>query len=109
MSENRQVYLHLLLSHQSVTEYKKIITIVDYIKNNIHLLTKDDIKNYTNNKYNLTDQEINIIYNFIKENYNSLLEQDTSSFEILKNQLNTSLYNDIINLYNKNKILSSLS
>ena len=34
--ENRQVYLHLLLSHQSVTEYKKIITIVDYIKYNIN-------------------------------------------------------------------------
>ena len=37
----------------------------DYIKNNIHLLTKNDIKNYTNNKYNLSDQEINIIYNYI--------------------------------------------
>ena len=33
---SRQVYLHLLLSHQSVSEYKKIINIVDYIKFNIN-------------------------------------------------------------------------
>lgn len=33
---DRQVYLHLLLSHQSVTEYKKIINIVNYIKYNIN-------------------------------------------------------------------------
>ena len=34
--KTRQVYLHLLLSHQSVTEYKKLINIVNYIKFNIN-------------------------------------------------------------------------
>lgn len=34
--ESRQIYLHLLLSHQSVSEYKKIIEIVNYIKFNIN-------------------------------------------------------------------------
>ena len=33
---SRQIYLHLLLSHQSVAEYKKIIEIVNYIKFNIN-------------------------------------------------------------------------
>lgn len=33
---SRQIYLHLLLSHQSVSEYKKIIDIVNYIKFNIN-------------------------------------------------------------------------
>lgn len=34
--ESRPIYLHLLLSHQSVVEYKKIITMVNYIKYNIN-------------------------------------------------------------------------
>ena len=34
--ESRPIYLHLLLSHQSVAEYKKIINMVNYIKYNIN-------------------------------------------------------------------------
>lgn len=34
--ESRQIYLHLLLSHQSYSEYKKIIDMVNYIKFNIN-------------------------------------------------------------------------
>lgn len=34
--ESRQIYLHLLLSQQSVSEYKKIIEMVNYIKFNIN-------------------------------------------------------------------------
>ena len=36
LAENKKVYLHLLLTQQTVNEYKKLITIVNYIKYHIN-------------------------------------------------------------------------
>ena len=36
LAENKQVYLHLLLTQQTVNEYKKLISIVNYIKYHIN-------------------------------------------------------------------------
>ena len=72
----------------------------EIIKNNIHLLTKDHIKNYaiTQNEH-LTDTEIIIIYDFIMNNYTELLNKNEKILLKLKCKLNDNLYNKIINLY----------
>ena len=76
--------------------YKKLI--INYIKNN---LSKDTIKEYAlNNNYIITDQESIIIYNFIKENYESILNGNDNKLLDLKPLIREDLYNRIIYLYN---------
>lgn len=79
--------------------YKKLI--INYIKNN---LSKDTIKEYAlNNNYIITDQESIIIYNFIKENYESILNGNDNKLLDLKPLIREDLYNRIIDLYNTYK------
>ena len=74
------------------------------IKNYINILTINDIKSYTLSKNTtLSDKEAKIIYDFIKTNYNNLLDKDDTSIKQLQNKLNPNLYNKILNLYNENK------
>ena len=66
--------------------------------------TIKDIKRYAQNKnIEATDQEIIIIYNFIKNHYSELLNNDSSVFNLLKLQINPILFSKIIDLYNENK------
>lgn len=71
--------------------------IINYINNTLSI---EDIKKYAkDNNYNITNQESIIIYNFIKENYESILNNDESKFLELKKLIREDLYNDIIRLY----------
>jgi len=75
-----------------------------YIKN----LTPTDIKNYAQYKdIELTNNEVNIIFDFILKYYEDLLNKNTKVLEKLKPKLNNNLYNKILLLYeeNKNKFL----
>lgn len=76
--------------------YKDIIK--KYIKN----ITIEDIKKFSS-KYNevLTNEESQIILNYIKTYHNELLNKDTSSFIILKQNLRNDLFNKIVLLYNE--------
>ena len=76
--------------------YKDIIK--KYIKN----ITIEDIKKFSS-KYNevLTNEEALIILNYIKTYHNELLNKDTSSFIILKQNLRNDLFNKIVLLYNE--------
>ena len=72
----------------------------ELVKNYIPLLKPEDIKNFAFSKnIVLNDKEVLIIYNFIKKYYLELLDKNTSSFVILKNNLNSDLYNKCIDLY----------
>ncbi|MDY5993287.1 MAG: hypothetical protein SPJ06_04835, partial [Bacilli bacterium] len=51
----------------------------------------------------VTNEEITIIYNFIKTNYQEILNNNEKSFYLLKQKLKPELYNTIISLYNKYK------
>ena len=65
------------------------------------MLQPQDIKNYAKKQnVDLADNEVTIIYNFIKSHYNELLNNDTKSFSFLKKELSPSLYEKIIALYN---------
>lgn len=72
-----------------------------YIKN----LTKNDIINYSKNEnIDLNDNEINIIYNIIKEDYKILLYGDsTNVFKKLKSRINSTSYDKIKYLFDSYK------
>ena len=75
------------------------------IKNYISKLTIEDIKRYASIKdINANEEEMQIVYEFIKNHYNKLLSQDMPFIENkLKNKLRPELYNTLLNLYNEEK------
>ena len=75
------------------------------IKNYISKLTLEDIKRYASIKdINANEEEMQIVYEFIKNHYDKLLSQDMPFIENkLKNKLRPSLYNTLLNLYNEEK------
>ena len=71
------------------------------IKNYINKLTKNDVISFSlkNNIY-LSDSEVNVIYNHIKNNYEVLLYQNSDFiFNDLKNKLSITNYNLVYNLF----------
>ena len=76
----------------------------ELIKKYINILTINDIKAYALSKNTiLSDNEAKIIYDFIKENYNNLLDKNDNTIELLKEKLNPNLYKKILELYKENK------
>ena len=71
----------------------------------INKLAKDDINKFAlSQNIKLTNDELNIIYNHIKNNYQTFLTKDPN---IILNQVKTEVraevYNKIIELYNQYK------
>ena len=80
-----------------------IIIYKDLIKKYINLLEPIHIKNYANNKnITITNQEVNIIHNFIKTYYNELLDKEFILLE-LKPLIREDLYKEVIKEYKENK------
>lgn len=64
------------------------------------------IKDYaSNNNFNISSSESIILYNFIKENYKSILNGNSEVLLKLKLLIREDLYEEVIKLYNyyKNK------
>ena len=81
-----------------------IIIYKELIKKYINLLEPIHIKNYAKNKnINITDNEINIIYNFIKTNYIELLDNELT-LNKLKPLIREDLYKEILKEYKENKV-----
>ena len=81
--------------------YKKIIE--NYINTT---LNPSIIKDYaSNNNFNISSSESIILYNFIKENYKSILNGNSEVLLKLKLLIREDLYEEGIKLYNyyKNK------
>lgn len=75
----------------------------DLIKKYISYLTPNHIKRYALSKnIYLTNEEINIIYNFIINNYNDLLEDNNAIYK-LKPYLNDKLFEQVLKEYIENK------
>ena len=71
-----------------------------YIKN----LTPQDIKNYASSiNIEVNNQEVNIIFNFLLNNYESLLDKKDYVLKQLQPKLRPDLYNKVISLYEENK------
>ena len=74
------------------------------IQKYINTITTEDIKNFAiKNKMPISDNEALIIYNFIKKYYNEVLNKNDQIFLLLKDKVRSQVYNNIIDLYNKNK------
>ena len=74
------------------------------IINYINKITKFDIERYIS-KENIehTKEEIDLIYNSIKNDYNEILNNFQNYIVRFKGKLNTNLYNKIIEKYNQYK------
>ena len=60
----------------------------------------EDLKEISNTyKFDYKEEELLIIYNFIKDNYLELLNQNIEVFNKIKNKINPSLYKELLNKY----------
>ena len=72
----------------------------EIIKNYITRLTKEDLKVFAyKNNITYTEEELDIIYSFILNNYNDLLNENIKVFEKIKNRISPNLYKRLLNLY----------
>lgn len=53
------------------------------------------------NRYNVvyTEDELVAVYNFVKDDYQELLNQNIESFQKIKDKINPKLYNQLLNTY----------
>lgn len=66
----------------------------------VNKLTKDDIVRFANqNNIQLAEEEVNIIYTEIKNNWRQLLNDPNPIFNKIKNQVSPSTYQNIIYFY----------
>ena len=76
----------------------------ELIKSYIPKLTPKLIKEYGKKlNISLTDSETIILYQFIMKNYSEILDGNEKSFEELKKQINPTLYQQLLLLYNEQK------
>ncbi len=71
----------------------------------INKLKKEDIKTYVKKEgISLTNQELDIIYYNLKNNYEKILTNPLNEINKIKDKLNIDTYHKLIELYNKYKI-----
>lgn len=76
--------------------------IINYIKN----IKKEDIFNYgIKQGIKLDNNEIDIIYDYINNRYNDIINNTDSVLLEVKDKLSIKTYNKIIELYDKYKII----
>lgn len=74
------------------------------IKNYVDKLTKEDIINYSKKEdIFLNDNEINVIYDEIKNKWKQLYNGNTRVITDLENKINNKAYNKLLDLYNTYK------
>lgn len=78
---------------------------IELIKNYIKKLNKTDIINYLNKEnVKASNEEIDLIYNSIKNDFDYVLNNDFYEYlNKYKSKLNNNLYNKIIEKYNEYK------
>ncbi|MBR1417293.1 MAG: DUF2624 family protein [Bacilli bacterium] len=83
-----------------------MIIIKNLIKNYISNLSLNDIKNISlQNNINLSSNELDFIYNFIKNNYNNIID-NPSNFNLInyKDKFSNENYLKLDNLINEYKL-----
>ena len=75
-----------------------------FIYEYINRLKYEDIINYcNNNNININNQELEIIYTYIKNDYKRFFNNPTIVLNEIKNKVNNNTYKEIITLYDKYK------
>lgn len=79
-----------------------VIQMKNFINLYINNLTYNDLKKYIDKNYeNISDDEIKIIYYYIKNRWNDIYNNDIKVWEELKMKLTNKTYDEIKKLYNK--------
>ena len=74
--------------------------IYEYIKR----IKKEDIYNYCiKEKIKLSNNEIDIIYDYINNRYNDIIDNPNNTLLEIKDKLNIKTYNKLLELYDKYK------
>lgn len=72
----------------------------EIVRKYINKLTKNDLEKFAKkNGIAYTNEELNIVYNFIVANYNELLNENIRVFERIKDKISPDLYKTLLNLY----------
>ena len=75
--------------------------IIEYVKN----LTVDDVKNFAKLKnINISDSDAIILYNYAKNHYQELLNNDSKIIKEIKDQINPNTFKEVYKLYLEYKI-----
>lgn len=77
-----------------------IIIYKELVRKNISKLTTNHLEEFARkNNITYTQDELIVVYNFIKYNYNDLLDENIKVFENIKDKISPKLYRDLLNLY----------
>lgn len=72
----------------------------EFVKRHIDKLTTKDLENFAKkNNISYTNDELLVVYQFIKYNYNDLLNENIKVFETIRDKLSPNLYKTLLNLY----------
>ena len=75
--------------------------IIEYVKK----LTIDDVKNFAKLKnINISDSDAIILYTYIKNHYQELLNNDSKIIKEIKDQINPDTFKEVYKLYLEYKI-----
>lgn len=75
-----------------------------FIKNYINKLTINDINNFLlKENISINSNDINIIYIYIKNNFDEILKDEIKVLNRVKNDVNKDTYDKILYLYDKYK------
>ena len=70
----------------------------------IERIKKEDIANYSlSQNINLTTNELDIIYDYIKNKTNEILNNPSKLIDEIKDKVSINVYNKIVELYDKYK------
>lgn len=72
----------------------------EFVKRHIDKLTPKDLEKFAQkNNISYTNDELLVVYQFIKYNYNDLLNENIRVFETIRDKLSPNLYKRLLNLY----------
>lgn len=79
-----------------------VIFIKNLIKTYIDKLSIDDVENYIRNNYGtVNENEVVIIYSYIKNRWEDIYNDNPKVWNELKEKLSSNTYNEIVKLYKK--------
>ncbi|MBR2678628.1 MAG: DUF2624 family protein [Bacilli bacterium] len=72
----------------------------ELVRKYIHNLTKNDLEKFASkNNIVYTKEELDIVYLFIMNNYEDLLNENIKVFETIRPKISNTLYKRLLNLY----------
>lgn len=82
---------------------------INIIKMYIDKININDVNMFLcSNNINLSDKELDFIYNYLKNNYELILQEDLNAFKEIKNNIKKDNYVKLYELYKKYKSIYNI-